>query len=269
MVPGVVVQDNSVEVNHMNTLVIDFHNHAGRWGSTGIDDELNRYLRIMDASGVDKANINCIFYGSARLSNNTAARFVDLHPDRFIGVGFVTPHYPNETIPELERCFSELDMKSLKIYPNYFGSTVDDPAYDPIYEWCDEREIVIMSHSSFTSDSDQLTHPERFIGLAERFPGIRWVLAHSGNSMKGQIAAVKAAKSAPNIYLETATSFGEHGTIEFLVDGAGPDRVLYGSDMPLLDARAMVGRIVTADLPDETKRKVLGLNAAKLLGLEL
>ena len=38
---------------------------------------------------------------------------------------------------------------------------------------------------------------------------------------------------------------------------------------PLIDARAMVGRIVTADIPEETKRKVLGLNAAKLLGLDV
>lgn len=253
----------------MDTPVIDFHNHAGRWGAFGIDDDADRYLRIMDAAGVDKANINCIFHGSARHSNDVVARFVALHPDRFIGVGFVTPHYPGEAIPELDRCFDELGMRSLKVYPTYFGGPIDDPAYFPIFEWCDQRGTVVMSHSSFVADSDQLTHPQRFIGLAQRFQRVRWVLAHSGNSMRGQIEAVKAAQAAPNIYLETATSYGEHGTIEFLVEGAGPDRVLYGSDMPLIDARAMVGRIVTADIPEETKRKVLGLNAAKLLGLDV
>ena len=129
--------------------------------------------------------------------------------------------------------------------------------------WCDERGIVIMSHSQY----EHKTRPYRFARLAERYRNITWVLAHSGNNMDGQIEAVEAAQSAPNIYLETCTSLSEHGTIEFLVDGAGEDRVLYGSDMPILDARHQLGRIVTADISDEAKCKILGLNAIKLLGL--
>ena len=57
-------------------------------------------------------------------------------------------------------------------------------------------------------------------------------------------------------------------SIEFLVEGAGADRVLFGSDHSLMDPRHHVGRIVTADIPEDAKRKVLGLNAIKLLGLE-
>ena len=51
------------------------------------------------------------------------------------------------------------------------------------------------------------------------------------------------------------------------MEGAGADRVLYGSDMPLMDARMQVGRIVTADISDHAKRQVLGLNAIRILGL--
>ena len=87
--------------------------------------------------------------------------------------------------------------------------------------------------------------------------------------MPGQIQAVEAAQSSRNIWLETCTSHGEHGTIEFLVEGAGADRVLYGSDMPLMDARPLIGRIATADLDDDTKRRVLGLNAIDLLDLDI
>ena len=80
---------------------------------------------------------------------------------------------------------------------------------------------------------------------------------------------MQAAQACPNIFLETATSFGDHGTIEYLVEGAGADRVLFGSDMPLMDARFQVARIVTASISDDAKRKVLGLNAIKLLGLDI
>jgi len=69
--------------------------------------------------------------------------------------------------------------------------------------------------------------------------------------------------------VEASTSWGDHGTIKFLVDGAGDDRVLFGSDMPEQDARYQVGMVVTADISDDAKRKVLGLNAIEVLGLDL
>ena len=252
----------------MDTPVFDFHTHAGRWGNRAADDDIHRELGIMDAAGIDRCNLNCIYHGDAKRANDIVARRVRAHPDRFVGVAFVTPHYPAETIPELERAFDVLGMKSLKLYPTYFQRPIDDPAYLPIFDWCNDRAIVIMCHSSYVNDGDTLTNPKRFIALAQRYDQIRWVLAHSGNSAQGQKQAVEAAGVCPNIYLETCTSFGEHGTIEYLVEGAGPDRVLYGSDIPIMDPRLQVGRIVTAEIPDETKRKILGLNAIRLLGLD-
>ena len=222
----------------------------------------------MDAAGVDKACVNCIFYGDARYGNDLAAEYVARHPDRFLGVAYVTPRYPDEAMRELERCFDELGMYFLKLYPDYLGKPIDDPAYTPIFEWADGRGIVVMSHSSYFDESDTLTAPRRFTGLAQRYTRVRWVLAHSGNAAAGQAQAVEAARACPNVFLETCTSWGQDGTIEYLVEGAGADRVLYGSDMPLLDARQQVGRIVTADISDDAKRKVLGLNAIRLLGLE-
>jgi predicted TIM-barrel fold metal-dependent hydrolase len=98
---------------------------------------------------------------------------------------------------------------------------------------------------------------------------VTWVIAHAGNVTEGQIGAVEAARRCPKVMLETCTSWGEHGTIERLVNGAGEDRVMYGSDMPLMDARLQIGRIATAVISEKAKRKVLGLNAMRLLGLEI
>ena len=233
-----------------------------------MNDDLSDYVRLMDAAGVDKACINCINFGEARRGNDRVARFIAERTDRFVGVAYVTPRYSDEALAELERCFDVLGFRSLKLYPTYLDKPIDDPAYDPIFEWADERAIVIMSHSSYISDDDQLTRPDRFVGLARRYPRVKWVLAHSGNIRQGQELAVAAAAACSNVYLETCTSLGEHDSIEFLVNGAGEDRVLYGSDMPLMDTRLQVGRIVTANISDEAKVKVLGLNAIELLGLD-
>ncbi len=252
----------------MNTPVIDFHCHVGCLGAGHFQDDPERYIRIMDAAGVDRSCINCINYGDASRGNDIVAGFVERRPDRFIGVAYVTPSYPDEAVPELERAFDELGLRFLKLYPEHAGIPVDDAAYFPVFEWADDRGIAILSHASHAFDADVLTRPSRFVGLANRFQRVHWVLGHSGNSMQGQAEAVGAAQKCPNIYLETCTSMGEHGTIEYLVRGAGEDRVLYGSDMPLMDARLQVARIATANISDEAKRKVLGLNAMGLLGLD-
>ena len=68
---------------------------------------------------------------------------------------------------------------------------------------------------------------------------------------------------------ETAAGEVTHRGFERLVEGAGADKVLYGSDMPLFDARIDIARVVTADIPDDAKRRILGLNAIELLGLDL
>ena len=247
----------------MDTPVIDFHNHVGRCGRLRMDDDADRFLRIMDEAGVDRACVFNVWYGDARYGNDMTARFVARHPDRFIGSCFINPHYPEEIAGELERCIDGLAMKYIKLYPAYLGRPIDDPAYDPVFEWADERGLVVMSHH------DRWPEPLRYIGVAKRFPRVRWVIAHAGNGPFGQADAVAAARACSNIYLEISTSFGDSRTIEFLVDGVGADRVLFGSDMPEQEVRYQLGRIVTAAISEEAKRKILGLNAIKLLDLKM
>ena len=90
---------------------------------------------------------------------------------------------------------------------------------------------------------------------------------HSGNIEPARGQAIAAVQRCPNFYLETCSTYRSPGVIEELVREAGADRVLFGSDTPLMDPRAQIGKIITADLTDEEKRMVLGGNAIRLLGL--
>lgn len=269
----------------ITTPVIDFHCHAGNWGRPSVNSDIDRYLRMMDEAGVDKSCLNCIWFGDARRGNDLVASFVSRHPDRFVQVAFVTPHHPDEAIEELDRCFGELNAKFLKIYPNYFGNEPNDsgnyPPEDffPIFEWCSERGIVVMSHAY---GRHLVLRPGWNIGLAaprdnpgytnlvDRFPGVKWMIGHKGGgSHQIPDAAIEAAKDLPNVYMETAARSAAAGAFEYVVETMGDDRVMYGSDVPLFDLRNEVGRIVTADISDESKRKILGLNTIELLGLEM
>ncbi len=251
----------------MNTPVIDFHSHLGRWERYGLDDEPDRYLRLMDAAGIDRSLVSCVYSGEARRNNDKVAAFVAANPDRFYGVAFGNPHYPAEVAPELERCFDELGMRFLKIYPDYFGKPNDDPAYFPMYEFLNDRGLPVKAHPSYPFDPPGTTLVNRYSALAERFPEVKWVLAHAAGN--GSPDAIEAARAVPTVYLETCGSGGAHNGVKNAVDGAGPGRVLFGTDMPLLDARHQVAKVATANITDEAKQRVLGLNAIELLGLDV
>lgn len=252
----------------MDTPIVDFHAHCGRMGRVRVDDEPDRFMSIMDAAGIDAACINIPFMGDARRGNDKAAAFAARHPDRLFFAAFVTPLYPEEVEPELERSVDALGAKFIKIYPDYIGKPLEDPIWDQIFEWVNGRGMPIMSHAILADGSDAaVSITERYTGLCERFPRIKWVMAHAAGG--GGEDAINAARTLPNVWMETCSSPGTHRAVQHSVEGAGADRVLFGTDMPLLDARREIAKVLTADISHDAKRLVLGLNAIDLLGLDL
>jgi len=251
------------------TKIIDFHCHLARWGRHRIDDLIDRYLRIMDLSGVDLACVNCIFFGNASIGNDIVASVVKETPDRFVPVAFVTPHYQNDVIGELERCFDELEAKFLKIYPTYYQHPVDDPGYEKIFKWCSDNKKTIMSHSSETFEINRPTLVDRYSNLADKFPGISWVMAHGATGDRRSIDEItEAVNKVPKLYVETAGSLDTFEGFETLVSNVGAKKILFGSDMPLFDARNQIARIITSKITEKEKKQILGENTIELLGLK-
>ncbi len=80
---------------------------------------------------------------------------------------------------------------------------------------------------------------------------------------------MKTVRDFPNIYLETCGSGLHNGGIEYPVRESRADRILFGTDMPLLDASQQLAKVLVSEISEEEKRLVLGGNAIRLLGLEL
>jgi len=252
-------------------VIIDFHAHNGSMDNYGMRERADEMLRAMDAAGVDICCVNNIFHSRASKGNDCTAAFVRKHPDRFIGILFVTPHYPEEMEAEMVRAVDDLGLRGMKIYPPYFTRTVADPAWEPVFAFAHARRLSILSH---TDGTDSLVQPNRgepqmFVAWAKKYPQANIVLAHAGNFATGRKSCIAATRQAPNIYIETCSSWREFGSIEELVNGAGEDRVLFGSDLPLMDPRVQLGRYMTSDLSETARRKALGENAARLLGIKI
>ena len=72
----------------------------------------------------------------------------------------------------------------------------------------------------------------------------------------------------PKVYIDTAGSHDTVGGIETLVSNVGAKKILFGSDMPLFDARNQIARIITSKITEKEKKQILGQNTIKLLGIK-
>ena len=243
------------------TKVIDFHGHVGRWEKYGMIDDPKILLGAMDAVGIDISCLFHIFHPDGTTGNDLTAKFVAKNPERFVGFAYVSPTMPGCMIPELERAIDQLGFLAIKLYPPYTPWPFNEEPWHPIYEFAQDRGLTIIFHTDHFKNS----RPRYFEELAPAYPRVNFVSGHSFNVPEARAEAIKAAQNHPNVYLETCSTYRTPGVIEELVEKGGADRVLYGSDMPLMDPRPQIGKIITASISSEAKRMALGDNAARLL----
>ena len=101
--------------------------------------------------------------------------------------------------------------------------------------------------------------------LAETFPGLRMIAAHLGGGLSFFFHMPEARKSLAGVYFDTAAAglLYDDDSVAQLIALAGPGRVLFGSDFPLLSPRRQLQRIL-ALLPVDLAEGVCGGNATTL-----
>lgn len=206
---------------------------------------------FMSWSGVVSQNIK---------GGNIATKLaLDAAPKGYWGLGNFDPtHYSQEElavmIPELYKDKRFIGMKPY----HQFGVRFDDPSYDIWWKYGNDNHFYALLHSS-RSDSVEVET------LAKKYPNVRWVLAHAGANYKVADTVIGAIKKYPNIYAEITLTPVTLGVVEYLVKGAGEDRIMYGSDLPMRDPRQQLGWVVFSHLPLSVKKKVLAENAMNVI----
>lgn len=242
--------------------VIDLHAHVGNWDQYSMDHDPKRVLAAMDAVGIDITVVYNIFHAETHYGHNATAAYIAEHPERFVGFAYAAPVEPVEqTIAELTRAIDQLGFLGIKLYPPYMPWPLHDEHWYPIYEFANQRHLPVIFHTG----PEPHSMPRLLEVIAPRFPNTQFIAGHSGNYQPHRRDAITAAQKYSNIYLETCSSFRTPGVIEELVAGVGSERVLFGSDVPLMDPRSQIGKIITATISDEAKRNILGANAHRLL----
>lgn len=250
--------------------VLDFHLHV-------LDEGLNGagwHVRMLngDVAGMTRLLRKCGVVGGGLMSwngtvgcdviagNECVRNALDNAPDGYWGLPTFDPtHFSREEMTRMVAQSYSSDHRLLGMKPyQRFAVPYDDPSYEPWWEYGNEHRLYALIHR-IRGDFSEVEN------LARRYPQVRWVVAHCGANYKVADMAIACARAHPNVYLEITLTPVPGGIIEYLVQGAGADRVLYGSDAPMRDPRQQLGWVVHTRLSESDKRKVLGSNAVRVL----
>ncbi len=192
--------------------------------------------------------------------NRSTITALESFPESYWGLATFDPtHYSRKEMEcQIDRVYRDLRMIGMKPYFHY-GVPYNHPSYDPWWEYGNRRGFYALLHRVLPDFSEVAS-------LAARFPNVRWVVAHSASDFATAAMAIACAREFPNVYLEITYTPTLRGIIEVLAEGAGEDRVLYGSDLPMRDPRQQFGWVVFSSLSPEAKRKILFENALKVVG---
>lgn len=110
---------------------------------------------------------------------------------------------------------------------------------------------------------------DRFYDLVQAFPKLPVILAHWGGGLPFYELMPEVKKAMRRVYYDTAASpllYSEkiYGLGKEMV---GAEKILLGSDFPLLSLDRYLRELQRADLEEGERRKILGENAQRLLRL--
>jgi hypothetical protein len=102
------------------------------------------------------------------------------------------------------------------------------------------------------------------------FPDLTIVCAHWGGGLPFYALMPEVKKAIGNVYFDSAASpfLYTPEVYQQVIKLVGADKVLFGSDYPLLTQKRLLNEIEALDMPEETKNLMLAGNALRLLGIE-
>ena len=254
---------------------IDVHAHYGpylnsnelrnRFMTAGVDFVLERAREARTELSVVSPLAAMMPRGGGEpvAANRDAARIV-AETDGLLQWVVIDPRKP-DTFEQADEMLQLPKCVGIKIHPEEHLYAVAEHGR-PIFELAARHGTVVISHSG-----EQNSLPADLQRLADDFPEVSVILAHLGcgwdNDLTYQVRAIQASRHG-NVFVDTSSGSSlVPRFIEWAVEQVGPERLLYGSDIPCNDSPMQRARINHAGIDEKAKRMILRENAVNLLKL--
>jgi predicted TIM-barrel fold metal-dependent hydrolase len=234
-------------------------------------------IASMDEHGIDKSVILNLGWVSHELcveTNDYILEAIARYPERLIGFCVIQPLAGDKALKELERCARNGAKGIGEMRPDVQGFDLKDgKIMKPIIEAVIEHDLIFLTHASEPVGHQYFGKgtitPEVIYPFILNFPDLKVVCAHWGGGLPFYALMPEVDKALSNVYFDTAaTPFLYKSQIfKQVADIIGSDRILFGSDYPLLSPKRIIDQLESTGLSQEDKAKILGGNAQRLLSI--
>jgi aminocarboxymuconate-semialdehyde decarboxylase len=236
----------------------------------------------------------------SRRQNEAIQEIAKRHPDRFVGFGSVPLQSIADSI-EIAREAKSMGLKGLEIGNAVGDRPLDDAYFEAFFDAAQELDMLLFVHPLEGGlDADDPLSPilgnvlqftfrttmmvERMIlkGMFEKYPNLRLCLSHGGGLLAFNIWRLdhsyslrpelkKIIPEKPSGYLKKLyfdTIVHSIAALQYLVKVVGADRVVIGTDYPMVMGDFdSVQKVMQLDLPAAERELILGDNAARALSI--
>jgi uncharacterized protein len=191
-------------------------------------------------------------------------------PNFLIPFGCVNPKSPDWE-EDLRRCHEVHRMPGIRLYPNYHGYALDDPAFTKLLSLAESRNLIVQIALSMEDIRTQfplmLVYPVDPAPLAEllpKTPHLKLMLLNAGYWARNTKPPIQQIRSTDNVYFDIAMDEGVGGLVR-LMDATSPSRIVFGSHYPFFYFESALLKVRSAGLPRDQERALYEGNAQALL----
>jgi predicted TIM-barrel fold metal-dependent hydrolase len=277
-------------------VVIDFHAHIfPQWLRERRDEYIRRdpcfsllysqpeakmataeeLLASMDEASIGLSvvlNIGWVNHELCVKTNDYILDSVSRYPTRLAGFCAIQPRAGDAAIAELERC-AKAGAKGIgELRSDVQGfDLADKTTMKPLVDAALKHDLIFLTHSSEPvgheySGKGSIT-PGILYSFITAFPNLKLVCAHWGGGLPFYALMPEVAEALANVFFDTAATvfLYKPEIFEQMSHIIGSDKILFGSDYPLMHQNRVLAQIQSAQLSEEDKARILGANAQKLL----
>ncbi len=260
--------------------------HWGRLVSEGPQGwaDPEALLRCMDRDGIETILLQAWYWENAetaRLQNAWHAEWLDRHPDRLRACAAIHPDM-SDPLEELKQAAEWGACAIGECLPQIQTPTGWlHPAWAAILEWATQQDWTFCLHVTETVGHD---YPGRvdtplmeLVDLFEQHRGQKWLLAHWGGGLPFHSLNRRVRKALANVWFDSAASplLYDSRIWRTVHDLLGPEKILFGSDFPLLlypsrerspGWSRLLQELESSGLPESSLQAILSDNFSALFG---
>lgn len=242
--------------------VTDVHAHHGslRWTPTR-KSSIQNMIEMLNTFNIGRCFVSSIEAIVYDIHSGNREMMEDIKIDnRLKGYVTINANYVEESKAVVEKYITKHGFVGVKIHQIGSGQPIDSPNTLEILTVVSKLRVPILVH---TYGKGGIEDPAHVLNVVDHYPNLPIILAHmGGDNWRG---GIEVAAKKDSLYVDPCSCTQPHvDKIKEAVNQLGAQRILFGTDMPLIHPSWGLGMIESADITPREREMILSENAKQI-----